>query len=375
LISSERIRGYVLLFLALVVAGLPGCNLLDLTPASKVVRPRIAAVRATPAEIGIGESTQLDALFVQPAGDDSEWGALWFSCVEAGGATGCLGAEGLLDGFDSEQGDDDDSAALIPEGLPDDPRDAQFGAEASFTYTAHGTVIEEAWDALSPEERVEGLVVLVSVSYVPRSQERLTELLLTVIFSEQNGDPAAGRAAAEELAELAADGINAARRIVVSDKDADQPDPIECPVQTLSANQNPDIQGLLLHSAEDGKDQGLSLGQVTFVAPQEVLVLRPVLQEGAIEDYLYITTDGETQCRQESPYFAWITNVGSMSRDYTFLADEGDLDEVAGRLKINRLRLPEESELPPHSDLWLVVRDRRGGTDWMRFDLLREQAP
>ena len=196
-----------------------------------------------------------------------------------------------------------------------------------------------------------------------------------MIFAEQNGDLAAGTAAAEELAELASEGINAARRIVVSDKSADQPDPIDCPVQTLTANQNPAIEGLLLHVAEDGKDQGLPLGQVTFVAPQDVLVLRPVLQEGAIEDYLYITTDGETQCRQESPYFAWITNVGTMGSDYTFLADEGDLDEVAGRLKINRLRLPEEAELPPHSDIWLVVRDRRGGTDWMRFDLLREQGP
>ena len=367
----------IALLFGLILSSIIGCNLLELTTPSQVVRPRVAGIRATPAEINIGESTQLDALFVQPAGDESEWGALWFSCVEAGGARGCLGGGSFLDGFGaadgSSAGDDDDSADSPSSALPDDPRDVQFSAEATFTYTAHGTVIEEAWAALTPEERVEGLVVLVSVNYVPRSQERLQELLLTVIFAEQNGDPAAGEAAAAELTELVSDGINAARRIVISDKTADQPATIDCPVQELLPNQNPEIEGLLLHVAEDGKDQGLALGQVTFVAPEDVLVLRPALGEGSIEDYLYITTDGETLCRQESPYFAWITNAGILGSDYSFLADEGDLDEVAGRLKINRLTLPEEAELPPHSDLWLVARDRRGGIDWKHFDILREQ--
>ena len=354
---------------------LTGCNLLDLTQPSNVVRARVAGIRANPAEINIGESTQLDALFVQPAGDESEWGALWFSCVEAGGATGCLGGGGFGAFGDSPAGpagDDDDSAAAPGDALPNDPRDLQFGAEATFTYTAHGTVIEEAWAALSPAERVEGLVVMVSVNYVPRSQTQLQDLLLTVIFAAQNGDSDAAEAAAAELTELATNGINAARRIVVSDKSAEVPAAIDCPADQLVPNKNPSLEGLLLHVAEDGNDQGLSLGQVTFVAAEDVLVLRPVLGEGAIEDYLYITTDGETQCRQESPYIAWLSNAGRLAGDYTFLADEGDLDEVAGRLKINQLSLPEAAELPPHSDLWLVVRDRRGGIDWRRFDLLRE---
>ena len=90
-----------------------GCNLLDLTPTSEVIRPRVAGVRAQPAEIGLGESTTLDALFVQAAGDETEWGALWFSCVEAGGATGCLGGGDALpfgSGAGDFDGDDDDSA-------------------------------------------------------------------------------------------------------------------------------------------------------------------------------------------------------------------------------------------------------------------------
>ena len=346
-----------------------GCNLLELTPSSVVVRPRVAGIRAEPAEIGLGESTTLDALFVQPAGDHSEWSPLWFSCVEAGGATGCLSGPSLFaDNPSGSPGDDDDSAALANT----DPRDFQFVAAPTFTYTAHGSVIEELWADLGEEERVEGLVVLVSVNFVPRSAEQLEQLLLTLLFG-QEGDPTAADAAADELGELVRGGINAARRIVVSDKSADEPAQIDCPVQVLQPNENPHLDGMLLHADEDGNDQGLRLGPVTFVGPEDQLVLRPILREGAIEDYVYITTSGETQCRRESPYFAWLSNAGRVERDYTFLADEGDLDEVAGRLKINRLGLPEAELLPPESDLWLVARDRRGGIDWQHFDLIREQ--
>jgi len=365
-LKSTRTAAFLLTWSTIVL--FTGCNLFELTPKSQVVRPRVAGIRAPPAEIELGGSTTLDTLFVQAAGDDSEWGALWFSCVEAGGATGCLN-QGALFAGDAEQGDDDDSALA----LPDDPRDFQFAAGPTFTYTAHGSVIEAAWSELSDEQRVEGLVVLVSVNFVPRSHEHLQNLLLTTIFGSPDGVPGAAEAAAEELASLLENSINAARRIVVSDKSADQPDPIECSVQELQANENPQLDGLLLHVAEDGKDQGLPLGQVTFVAPEDVLVLRPVLREGAIEDYLYITTEGATLCRRESPYFAWLTNSGSLERDYSFLADEDDLDEVSGRLKINRLTMPPAAELPPHSDLWLVARDRRGGIDWKRFDLVRQQ--
>ena len=131
------------------------------------------------------------------------------------------------------------------------------------------------------------------------------------------------------------------------------------------------VPTVLLHEAEDGWDQGHPLGPVTFVQPGEGLVLRPVLAGGGVEDYLYITTDEVTECRQETPWFAWLTNAGSMNADYSFIADEGDHDEVEGRLKVNQLQLPEAGELPEQSDLWLVVRDRRGGLDWTHLQLVR----
>ena len=203
------------LLLALAVS-LAGCNLSDLTPASEVVRTRVAGIKASPAEIGIGESTTLEPLLVQPPGDRPELGALWFSCLEGGGAAGCLGLD-----FAS-LGDDDDSASAP------DASEFQFGVGDTFTYTAEGRNVEDAWAALEPQDRVEGLSVLVSVNFVERSNLELQGTLLRLAVAAQEGDSATLEALGEELQTLLSDGISAARRVVISDKNADQPDPVAC---------------------------------------------------------------------------------------------------------------------------------------------------
>ncbi len=121
---------------------------------------------------------------------------------------------------------------------------------------------------------------------------------------------------------------------------------------------------MLLHLDEEGNDTGFPLGPVTFVEPGTTLVLRPMLREDAREDYLYINRFDETECRFETPYFAWLTNGDSVDSDYTFIAEEGDLDEVAGRAKTNHLHVPPAEAFGDSVDLWLVVRDRRGGLTW-----------
>jgi hypothetical protein len=153
---------------------------------------------------------------------------------------------------------------------------------------------------------------------------------------------------------------------VVSDKTAATPDPVDCPVGTLLPNSNPGFAGLLLHRAEDGKDGGYPLGDITFAAPGSTLMLRPALVSGAREDYLYVNSDGDTECRQELPFFAWMTNGGTFDGDYTFVAEEGDLDEIAGREKVNHLTLPDRESMADGVDLWVVARDRRGGLTWLK---------
>jgi hypothetical protein len=342
----------------------PACNLTQLTPSSQVIRPRVAAIEAEPAEIGLGETTTLSSLLVYPEHPGPELGQIWFACLEAGGASGCLGLD-FASFVTGEEGDDDDSAA-VPEEI--DPRDLQFGIGEAFTYTAHGSLVEEAWLATEPEDRAEGLTVLVSVNYVHASNAELGVLLGELIAAVTTGDQETLERVGQEFADLLGGGINAARRVVISDKSAGQPDPGSCPVQELLPNQNPRLDDLTLH-LEEG-DAGFALGEVTFVHPGETLLLRPGLIEGSVEDYLYIDLDDVTSCREEHPYFAWLTNGGSIGSDYTFVADAEDLEEVVGRPKLNSLHLPSAEQFGDRIDLWVVVRDRRGGMTWRSWVFL-----
>ncbi len=341
--------------LVLVLPLLMGCNLLQLTPTSQVIRTRIAGIQAEPAEIGVGDSTTLTALMVHPDHPAPEMGMIWFSCLEAGGATGCLG-------FDPED--------LPEDGEEVDPTGFQFQVGSEFVYTATGPDLEEAWAALEPADRVEGLTVLVSVNLVRMTDAELELLFFDLFSAFAEGNTERAEALGAELADLIENGISAARRVVVSDKTAGDPSAVDCPVTELLPNVNPSLDGLVLHIDEEGKDAGFPLGNVIFVDPGATLTLRPVVSVDSVEDYLYITTDGVTECRDEDPWFAWITNGGAFTGDYSFVADEEDLEEVTGRPKINRLTLVEDELFGDQRDLWLVVRDRRGGLDWNHWTLL-----
>lgn len=349
----------------LIICGLAGCNLQDLTPTSEVIRTRVAGVEAEPAEIGLGESTTLSSLLVHPPGGAPELGQIWFACLESEGATGCLGLD-----FESALGGDDDDDTAPPPDLTSG--DFQFGIGERFTYTAEGELLDEAWAALEPAERVEGLTLLVAVNYVDRSNADLQQLLIQLGTALQTGDDATLGELTDELTGLMDGALTAARRVVISDKTAAAPAEVDCPATELLPNLNPSVSAILLHAAGEGKDSGFPLGPVTFVEPGTSLTLRPELSTDSREDYLFINRHDETECRREDPYFAWLVNGGASVRDdHSFVAEDGDLDEVAGRAKINRLHLPLAEEFPPQGiDLWLVVRDRRGGLAWLERRLL-----
>ena len=343
--------------LLLLLPLLVGCDVLYMTSADEVIRSRVAGVRATPAEIGLGESTVLDALLVHTQGEPPPLGAIWFACLESGNARGCLGADfGSFLGADDDDANDDDSAAAAF-----DPTDLQFGVGDTFTYTAEGRFIEDAWAELDPADRVEGLSVLISVNYVPRSNEDLQQMILDLAAASQSGDQDTLDRIGQEFADLLENGINAARRIVVSDKTADEPDSIACAVQELLPNTNPLLDGLVVNTSEDGLDEGYPLGAVTFAQPGETLTLRPSIGPESREDYLYIDLDDATQCRRETPYFSWMSNAGSLDHGSTFIADPEDLDELAGRPKSNAISMPVAKDFAVPVDLWVVMRDRRGG--------------
>lgn len=341
-----------------------GCGLNQLTNASEVIRTRVAAVEASPPEIAPGQTTQLRALLVHPQGVTPDLGALWFACL-AESAAGCLS----FDVGGAATGDDDSAAGPMP------PEDLQFGVGEHFSYSASGPTFDAAWERLSDEDKVEGLSVFVSVTYVPRTNAELQDLIIRVATAAFSGDQEAMEPLVEELQGLFEDGMTATRRVTVSDKSLGQPGELRCAVEDLRPNRNPVLEGLRLHVAEDGRDEGLLLGERTFVPPGASVWLRPVLALDAVEDYVYVNTDGETECRRESPWLAWMSNAGSISRGNTYLADPGDLEEVAGRPKVNQFTVPEAEEFTAPIDLWVVARDRRGGQQWLHHELWPLAAP
>lgn len=362
-LSSEGWRlALMVLSTQLLACGLVGCGDDALTPASLVVRNRVAAIRATPAEIGVGESTLLEALLVHPEPQAPDLGQIWFTCLQTQSATGCLNVDFDIDL--GSPGDDDDSAEQ-----PSIPSNIQFGLGSSFAYTAEGPDVEAAWEELTAEERVEGLTVLVSVAFVALSSDELLALFAGLM----GGDEGAG-GFGDALGELMEDAILATRRIVISDKAGASPAAVACDVSELLPNTVPGLERLRFHLDPKGRDSGVEIADEESVTPGQAMTLRPQLSDGSIEPYLYITRDGETECRTEAPYFAWLSNGGSHAGAYSFTADAEDLDETPGRPKVHSFTLPDEDEFSVPIDLWVVVRDRRGGVDWRQWRFSPELA-
>ena len=354
-LSSEFAGAVTAAALALVLSGvLVSCGDDAMTPASLVIRDRVAAIRATPAEIGVGEETVLEALLVHPGPDAPDLGQIWFTCIQSEGARGCLDMD-FSGGLDLP-GDDDDSAAA-----PGPPAGVQFGFGSSFTFKAEGAEVEAAWEALTPEQQVEGLTVLVSVAFLPITNQELLE-----IFAGLTGGGKT-EAAPEVLNDLMEEAILATRRVVISDKTGATPSPVACDVSELLPNTGPELERLRFHLDPEGRDSGIELAQLVPAAPGQSFTLRPQLSEGSIEPYLYVRNDGVTECRGEAPYFAWLSNGGTHGGDYSFTADAEDEDETPGRPKVHSFSVPPEEEFTTAVDLWLVVRDRRGGVDWAQW--------
>lgn len=351
-LSSRATRPALSLALFVVILGATsGCNNEPMTAPSEVIRNRVAAIRAEPPEISLGESTTLSALLVHPDPIPPALGQVWFACLETSSATGCLDMDFSSLGEGTEGGGDEESPPL------------QFGLGASFEYRAEGSDVETAWEALEAEDRIEGLTVLVSVAFV----EATNEELLALFASFATGDAETIADAQQQIESLMSEAILAARRIVISDKSGGQPDSIACEVSELIPNFNPTLQRLRGHLDSKGRDSGIELDDVTFTEPGDALVLRPQLVDGSAEPYLFINRDGETECRKEAPYFAWLSNGGSHGGDYSFTADLEDLDETPGRPKVHSFVLPGEDDFTRPIDLWVVVRDRRGGVDWRKW--------
>lgn len=120
-------------------------------------------------------------------------------------------------------------------------------------------------------------------------------------------------------------------------------------------NTNPEIAAVELLDEAQGAPSWVSLdeGAPRAVAARSRVTLRARLAPGSAETYAARLADGSERQTGELPSLTWFTSAGDYDRSTT-----GDGSE-------NQLLL--EAHLPaPGSaiDLWVVVRDERGGVGW-----------
>ena len=284
-----------------LLAILLGCSSFTtetLSESWRVDRLRILGVAAEPAEPRPGETVRFRSLVVAP--DDQVGAVIWLACVNGDDSSnGCaadtsLFSDVMADGVVSA----DEQAALAAAGL--------IGVEPFLPPT--WTIPTDALDALPDEARAEGFAAFVNVTAVPGS-----------------ADPALASEIDPDEVELAF------KRLPISEN----PQP----------NQNPDLVRVEIEgrAVEDGGTYEVAAGATVEITP--------MLGEGSVEDYPYLTSAGVTETRSEAPWIEWYTEGGEFSQTtslYPELAREWTAPTEAGSVR-----------------LWMVVRDRRGGMDWM----------
>jgi hypothetical protein len=276
----------------------------DLVDEWQVDRTRLLAIRAEPAEAVPGEVVTFEALFGSPPDDPFDLSVAWFACpVDDGGSGfGCLTD---LGGVDLEN---PDPAAFEDLGI--------IGFEPLLPPVY--TVPADLLDDLSPEERREGRYVLVQVFGLP---------------PEALDDP-------ENLD--FADVKSGYKRLVVSGAE--------------TPNHNPDIGAFTV-------DGGIvPAGAVVHLDWHQPYELGVVLQEGAIEPYVYVDSDGTTESRIEEPYVAWFSTGGQLQESVT-------LWPYLEATWISPPAPGQESdyggETVDRGTWYAVLRDRRGGMAWL----------
>ena len=87
--------------------------------------------------------------------------------------------------------------------------------------------------------------------------------------------------------------------------------------------------------------------------------LNIAFEEGSIEEYTYINPNtGESELRTETPYLSWYT-------------EEGAFDNFVSLLPYTSVEWTAPNT-PTRSTIIVTVRDRRGGMDWIQFDIAVE---
>ena len=171
------------------------------------------------------------------------------------------------------------------------------------------TIPEDALDSLSDEDKVEGISAFINLTAIPTESEDDADI--EVAF----------------------------KRYPVSLN----PEP----------NQNPILSHFLINGTE------YSLDETPRVSTGGTLELDIAFEEGSIEEYTYTNPNtGESELRTETPYLSWYT-------------EKGQFDNFVSLLPYTSVEWTAPNT-PTRSTIIVTVRDRRGGMDWLQFDIAVE---
>jgi len=361
--------------LLLLLALLAGCSA-DLTPVTAVTGLRVLGVAVDPPEVGPGDTSSFRLLVADPLGEGRALD--WFVALCTPSSDGmCLEYDEVVsrygEGPVSECSDDTCTFACTQycrdaDCSPEDLQACCVNCEFASCCMRGGTatpvdgVLEvdgrdyppltyssRALDGLTSREAQEGvnaqLTVLVCESGVCMDQETQGE----------GAQGMAGGFSPEALAYVLPpdQSFVAVKRTRIS---AAAPG---------DRNRNPTLEGLEV-------DGTLYRSGDRVVLPSSAIVtLTPVLAAGAIEAYTYTTTEGTVEDRCEAPYFSWYATAGDIDEAYTEPApipgcawEGGELPDAA-----NHWTLPDTPSPGTPLSLFVVVRDRRGGMDWVVLEV------
>ena len=155
------------------------------------------------------------------------------------------------------------------------------------------------------------------------------------------------------------EGISAFLNLTVIPTEADNDEDIEVafkryPISLNPApNENPHISHLLVNGTE------YSENEIPRVTTGGTLEFDIAFEEGAVQEYTYTNPDtGVSETRTEAPYFSWYTEKGTFSSTVSLLPYTS-VEWTA-------------PDTPTQMEVIVTVRDRRGGMDWIRFDVIVE---
>ena len=339
--------------------GVTGCDPLDLTTPSEVVRLRVLAIEAQPAELAFGEQVALAPVIADPWNEG--YSVQWMPCIEA-----------QLAGF---------AACDFENMLVDltDPFSFAGLAQEQLAFTVDQQVVHDLMAERDPVDRAEGVPLQFILMLLPRGKtffDYMPEFDVGRLDDEDyltEYEQQAAEAMNQVFEALIRQSRIAYKRVIVSDPDSvgiaahEDGDCAELP--GLQRNTAPELAGLI--TIVEGVEIAHASSSTIEVPLGASLEMRPMWNPADQEAYYHVAWDGATECRTENPLFGWFATEGSfrdadgIPTDYSFL----DADGIAASLE---WRAPSATPIHDPVEVWLTVWDRRGGIDHLafRFDLV-----